>query len=198
MSLSIEFGTGPHPAGGAAMVDDRGFCIWLTGLPCSGKSTIASEVASRLRQQGRRVEVLDGDVIRENLSFGLGFSKEDRARNHQKVAFVVQLLVRNGVTVVVAMVSPYRDHRAAVRRWIGSFVEIYVNCPLAECERRDVKGMYSRARAGILAHFTGVDDPYEVPEKPDTELRTDQNSITQCADEVEQTLRKLNLLPPTP
>jgi adenylylsulfate kinase len=154
------------------MRECRGLTIWLTGLPCSGKSTVARQLARRLLERGRKVEVLDGDIIRQNLSHGLGFTSEDRDRNIRRVAFVAQLLARNGVIVIVALVSPYRSARDEARRSLGAFFEVYVDCPQEECERRDVKGMYKRARSGELRGFTGVDDPYEEPLTPELKLVT--------------------------
>ena len=128
-------------------MNDQGFTVWLTGLPCSGKSTVARKLARALLRRGRRVEVLDGDIVRQNLSYGLGFSREGRDRNIRRIAFVASLLARNGVIVVVAVVSPYRAARDEARRLLGDFFEVHVDCPASECERRDVKGMYKRARA---------------------------------------------------
>jgi adenylylsulfate kinase len=161
-----------------------GFTVWLTGLPCSGKSTIAAKLVEQLRASGRKVEVLDGDVVREHLSKGLGFSRTDRDTNVLRIGFVAQLLARNGVAVVVAAVSPYAATREQVRQLIPRFVEVFVECPVEECERRDVKGMYKKARAGSLGAFTGVDDPYEPPLHPDVTVRTSQ-------EDVDESLRKV-------
>ncbi|HEU4583788.1 MAG TPA: adenylyl-sulfate kinase [Polyangiaceae bacterium] len=155
----------------------EGLTIWLTGLPCAGKSTIAAALAPRLRQLGQRVELLDGDVVRTHLSRGLGFSREDRDTNVLRIAFVADLLARNGVTVIVAAVSPYAATREQARQQIGRFIEVYVECPVDECERRDVKGMYRRARAGQMRFFTGVDDPYEAPERPEVIVRTNHDDV---------------------
>ena len=157
-----------------------GFTVWLTGLPCAGKSTIAQGLARALLQRGQRVEVLDGDLIRQNLSLDLGFSREDRDRNVRQIAFVANLLARNGVVVVVAAVSPYRASRAEARATLKHFVEVHVDCPTHECERRDVKGMYKKARAGELPSFTGVDAPYEIPEAPEVSLHSDRESVGEC------------------
>jgi adenylylsulfate kinase len=146
--------------------------LWLTGLPCSGKSTLSEALSTELQARGQRVEVLDGDVVRENLSKGLGFSRQDHDVNVLRIAFVAGLLSRNGVAVIVAAVSPYRATRQEARRRIGNFVEVHVDCPTSECERRDVKGMYRQARAGKIRAFTGVDDPYEPPEDAEVTVHT--------------------------
>jgi adenylylsulfate kinase len=173
----------------------EGFTIWLTGLPCSGKSTVAALLADGLRDQGRRVEILDGDVMRRNLSHGLSFSREDRDRNVRRVGFVANLLSRNGVVAVVAVVSPYRVSRNEVRCTIQRFVEVHVDCPLSECERRDVKGMYKKARAGTLPGFTGVGDPYERPEAPEVTLRTHRETVEESVGRVMEALCSLGYIP---
>ena len=163
----------------------RGFCLWLTGLSGAGKSTLAELVVGELRHRDVRVELLDGDIVRTNLSKGLGFSKEDRDTNILRIGFVAHLLQRNGVGVVVSAISPYRDVRNQCRALMGEdFIEVYVNAPLEVCEDRDVKGLYAKARAGELKGFTGIDDPYEPPENPELELRTDELSPTECLAEV--------------
>jgi adenylyl-sulfate kinase len=149
-----------------------GLVLWLTGLSGAGKSTIAERVAADLRRRGRRVEVLDGDAIRENLSKGLGFSKEDRDTNIRRIGYVAELLARNGVVVIVAAISPYRAVRDEVRARIDRFVEVHVHCSLDELVRRDVKGLYRRALAGEIPHFTGVSDPYEQPLDPEVTVDT--------------------------
>ncbi|MEI9951989.1 MAG: adenylyl-sulfate kinase [Pseudomonadota bacterium] len=171
-----------------------GFTVWLTGLPCSGKSTIARTLARRLLRRGRRVEVLDGDRVRQSLSYGLGFNREDRDRNVLRVAFVANLLARNGVAVIVAVVSPYRAARDEARQSLHRFFEVHVDCPVSECERRDIKGMYKRARAGELRGFTGVDDPYEVPLNPELTLPTNLQSSDESAARVEAALLECQLL----
>jgi len=176
------------------LVNSTGFTVWLTGLPCSGKSTLARNLARRLLRRGRKVEVLDGDLVRQSLSYGLGFSREDRDRNIQRVAFVANLLARNDVVVIVAVVSPYRAARAAARRTLQRFFEVHVDCPLGECERRDVKGMYKRARAGELRGFTGVDDPYEVPLEPELTVATNLQSSDDSAKRIEAALVESGLL----
>ena len=148
-------------------MDERGFVIWFTGLSGAGKSTLTEAVAPALRLRGRRVEVLDGDEVRNNLSKGLTFSKEDRDTNILRIGFVANLLARNGVGVITAAISPYRATRDANRALVeadGSrFIEVYVAATLEECESRDVKGLYAEARAGKRPGFTGIDDPYEAP-----------------------------------
>jgi adenylylsulfate kinase len=149
-----------------------GFTLWFTGLPCSGKSTLAQVVGSQLQQRGRGVEILDGDVIRKNLTKGLGFSKEDRDENIRRIGFVCGLLSRHGAVAISAAISPYRSVRAEVRSSIENFIEIHVDTPLEVCIQRDVKGMYKKALAGEMKHFTGIDDPYETPENPELVIKT--------------------------
>jgi adenylylsulfate kinase len=165
-----------------------GVTLWFTGLSGSGKTTISLFVEKELRSQGYKVELLDGDVVRQNLTKGLGFSKEDRDENIRRIGFVANLLTRNGVIVLVSAISPYRAIREEVRHRIGDFVEVYVNAPLEVCEQRDVKGLYQKARNGEIKHFTGIDDPYEVPFYPEVECQTDKESLTESGAKV---LRKL-------
>lgn len=150
----------------------RGCVIWLTGLPSSGKSTIAGALEESLRGRGELVEVLDGDVVRLNLSKGLGFSRQDRDENIRRIGFVAHLLARNGVKVISAAISPYRDIRNEVRRLAGDFIEVHVSTPVEVCESRDVKGLYAKARRGEISGFTGIDDPYEPPAAPEVEIST--------------------------
>jgi adenylylsulfate kinase len=164
---------------------DIGATIWFTGLSGAGKTTISTEVAKKLRNRGLKVEVLDGDIVRLNLTRDLGFSRADRAENIRRIGFVAQLLTRNGVVVLVSAISPYQDVRQEVREKIGSnFIEVYVNAPLTTCEDRDVKGLYKRARQGEIKSFTGIDDPYEPPLKPEVECMTDQEGIEQSVAKV--------------
>lgn len=160
---------------------DRGCVIWFTGLSGAGKSTIAAELRTELLRHGHKVEVLDGDLVRENLSKGLSFSKEDRDINIMRIGFVAQLLARNGVKVICAAISPYRSVREQVRAMTGDFIEVYVSTPLQECESRDVKGLYRKARAGEIKDFTGVDDPYEPPLEPEVEINTVGRSPDEAA-----------------
>ena len=159
-----------------------GATIWLTGLSGAGKSTVAGILEGALRERGERVEVLDGDVIRTNLSKGLGFSKEDRDVNVRRVAFVADLLSRNGVVVIAALISPYREARDEARSLMGErFVEVHVKASLEACAERDVKGHYARARSGETTAFTGVSDPYEEPEAPELVLETTSESPEESA-----------------
>jgi adenylylsulfate kinase len=163
----------------------RGFCLWFTGLSGSGKSTITTHLVKELRKRGSKLEVLDGDVVRENLSKGLGFSKEDRDTNIRRIAFVANLLSRNGVPVITAAISPYREIRDEARQMMGDrFVEAYVKASVETCEERDVKGLYAKARSGEIKEFTGVSDPYEPPENPELVLETEQQSPEQSAQQI--------------
>ena len=173
----------------------RGVTIWFTGLSGAGKTTISRAVAEALRSQGHQLEILDGDVVRQNLTKGLGFSKEDRDENIRRIGFVSHLLTRNGVIVLVSAISPYREIREEVRQRIGDFVEVYVNAPLAVCEGRDVKGLYQRARAGEIKGFTGIDDPYEQPLNPEIECRTDLEELEESVAKVFQKLEEFGYLP---
>jgi adenylyl-sulfate kinase len=161
-----------------------GCCVWFTGLSGAGKSTIADIVVAELRARGRYVELLDGDEVREHLSKGLGFSKEDRDTNIRRIGFVASLLARNGVVAVTAAISPYRDLRDEVRGWIDNFVEVHVATSLEDCEARDVKGLYAKARAGAIPEFTGVSDPYEPPPSPEIRIETAGRTPEESAAEV--------------
>ncbi|KKD34644.1 MAG: adenylyl-sulfate kinase [Limnoraphis robusta] len=173
----------------------RGVTVWFTGLSGAGKTTITRAVAEELRSQECQLEILDGDVVRENLTKGLGFSKEDRDINIRRIGFVANLLTRNGVIVLVSAISPYRQVREEVRQTIGDFVEVFVNAPLATCEERDVKGLYKRARAGEIKQFTGIDDPYEPPLNPEVECRTDLEELSESIAKVMNKLEELGYLP---
>jgi len=162
----------------------RGATIWFTGLSGAGKTTISKAVHQRLSGAGYRVESLDGDVVRQILTKGLGFSKADRDENIRRIGFVAQLLSRNEVLVMVAAVSPYRKAREEVRSKIGDFLEVFVNAPIEVCEQRDVKGLYAKVRAGEIKEFTGIDDPYEPPKRPDVECRTDLETVEESVDKV--------------
>jgi adenylyl-sulfate kinase len=164
--------------------------IWLTGLSSAGKSTIAEAVVEQLRAARHRVELLDGDLVRQNLSRGLGFSKEDRDENIRRIGFVAELLSRNGVVVVVAAISPYRSVRDEIRARIADFIEIWVNAPLEIVEQRDRKGIYRRCRAGEMRGVTGLDDPYEPPLAPEVECRTDCETLDDSVSKVLRAVRE--------
>jgi adenylylsulfate kinase len=150
----------------------KGFTLWLTGMSGAGKSTISDQLMARFHEAGAKVELLDGDIVRTNLSQGLGFSREDRDTNIRRIGFVAELLSRNGVIVIVAAISPYRETREEVKSKIGNFLEVFVDCPVEVLAERDVKGLYKRALAGEVTEFTGISDPYEPPLNPDVTLPT--------------------------
>jgi len=172
----------------------RGVTLWFTGLPSSGKSTIARILERKFRQWGLKCEMLDGDVIRTNLSKGLGFSREDRDTNIKRIGFVAHLLTRNDVIAIAAAISPFREARDYNRKLIGSFVEVYVKCSVDECEKRDVKGLFKKARAGEIKGFTGVDDPYEEPLHPEVACETDKQTAEESAEKVLRKLEELGYL----
>ena len=173
-----------------------GCCLWFTGLSGAGKSTIANIVVDELRARGRKVELLDGDEVREHLSKGLGFSKADRDENIRRIGWVAAVLARNGVVSVTAAISPYRAVRDEVRGWIDNFVEIFVDTPIEVCEARDVKGLYARARSGEVPVFTGVSDPYEPPLAPELRLQTEGHAPEESARAVLAYLESRGLLAP--
>lgn len=170
--------------------EQKGFTLWFTGLPCSGKSAVADRVAEILRAHNLKVERLDGDVVRKSLCRDLGFSKKDRDENIRRVAFVAKLLTRNGVVVLTSFISPYREIRDEARREIGEFIEVYVKCPLEVCMSRDVKGMYQKAIRGEIKEFTGISDPYEEPVNPELVLETDRETLDESARKVLDYLKK--------
>ncbi len=171
-----------------------GAVVWFTGLSGAGKSTLAKALIVELRAAGKKVEVLDGDVVRTHLSKGLSFSREDRDANVARIAFVAHLLARNGVFVLVAAISPFRSARDAARQTIGDFIEVHVAPPLEECIKRDVKGLYQKALAGEIAQFTGVSDPYEEPLFPEVHLDTSSLSIEEGVAHITHKLRELGYL----
>jgi adenylylsulfate kinase len=174
---------------------DRGFTLWFTGLSGAGKTTIAEIVEHELRDRIGSVEVLDGDIVRTNLSKGLGFSREDRDTNVLRIGFVANLLARNGVGVIVSAISPYKEARDQVRREIGDgFIEVFVHCPVEVCAERDVKGLYKKAYAGEIPGFTGVSDPYEPPAAPELTLRTNEEEPEESARRVIAKLEELGYL----
>ena len=172
----------------------QGFTLWFTGLSGAGKTTLARIIETRLKARGHKVEVLDGDLIRTNLSKGLGFSKEDRDTNIRRIGFVCSLLTRNDVIAIAAAISPYREIRDEVRSHIGSFVEVFVSCPIEVLAERDVKGLYKRALAGELKNFTGVDDPYEEPLTAEVVVRTDLETPEESAASILAILEGLQLI----
>jgi len=192
-----------EPARGSMSPADRpsrtreGFCVWLTGLPSAGKTTIARELMGLLRAEGRYVDLLDGDEVRRGLSADLGFDRRSREVHAGRVTFVAKLLARNGAIPIVALISPYRTSRAHARAEIGRFVEVYVSTPVEVCEQRDVKGLYKRARAGEIKEMTGVDDPYEVPETPEIVVDTVRLSASESALFIRSELARLGWLPPS-
>ncbi len=172
----------------------HGFTLWFTGLSGAGKSTLAAAVSAELGRRGIPVEVLDGDEVRQNLSKGLGFSREDRDTNIRRIGYVAKLLTRNGVAVITAAISPYRAVRDEVREQIGAFIEVYVKASLDECIRRDTKGLYRRALGGEITQFTGVSDPYEEPPAPELVIDTEREEITDSASRVIDRLFELGHL----
>ena len=177
-----------------SVVRAQGFTLWLTGLSGAGKSTLAAAVATALRRHAIQVEILDGDEVRQNLSKGLGFSREDRDTNIRRIGYVAKLLTRNGVVVITAAISPYRAVRDEVRRQIGRFVEVYVRASLDECMRRDTKGLYRKALAGEVAAFTGVSDPYEEPLAPELVVDTERETVGESATRLIRRLSELGML----
>jgi adenylylsulfate kinase len=166
-------------------MSESGLTLWFTGLSGAGKSTIGEAVEAQLRERGAKVEILDGDVVRTNLSKGLGFSKEDRDTNIRRIAFVADLLSRNGVVAITAAISPYREIRQEARELMGDrFVEIYVKASVEECARRDVKGLYEKAFKGEIKEFTGVSDPYEPPEYAEVTVDTEHETVEESAAKV--------------
>jgi len=168
----------------------RGCTVWMTGLPGSGKTTIAEELRSRLVDMGRNVEILDGDEVRKGLSSDLGFSKEDRQQHARRVTYVAKVLSRNGVIVLVGLISPFRAFRQYAREEIGDFLEVFVDTSLEECIRRDPKGLYKKAMAGEIKDLTGLQDPYEHPEHPELVIPTESATVDEAAGMVIATLRE--------
>ena len=172
----------------------KGFTLWFTGLSGAGKTTVSARVAEILKRRGLPVEVLDGDVVRQNLTAKLGFSKEDRDENIRRIGWICELLTRNGVATLAAAISPYREARDKVRALVQPFVLVFCDAPIAVLAERDVKGLYKKALAGEIKHFTGVDDPYEPPESPDVHLDTAHTSVEHCVDQVMAVLEARGLV----
>ncbi|HEY6407418.1 MAG TPA: adenylyl-sulfate kinase [Ktedonobacteraceae bacterium] len=175
-------------------VANTGFTIWFTGLSGAGKSTLSEIIEKRLNERGRNVEVLDGDVVRTHLSKGLGFSREDRDTNIKRIGFVCGLLSRNNVICISAAIAPYAEAREWARNEIGSFVEVYIKCPIEVCRERDVKGLYKLVDEGKIKNFTGVDDPYEEPEHPELVIETDRETIEESVSRIFAKLVELGYL----
>jgi len=172
----------------------EGFAVWLTGLSGAGKSTLAERLVARLREQGAKVELLDGDIVRTNLSQGLGFTREDRDTNIRRIGFVTQLLARNGIIAVVAAISPYRETREEVKRKITHFVEVHVDCSLEVLTSRDTKGLYKRALAGEIGNFTGISDPYEIPVSPAIVVHSDREPVEAGLEKIWRELKARRLI----
>ena len=173
----------------------QGFTVWFTGLPSSGKTTLSRLLHKELDELGLAAEVLDGDEVRQRLTKGLGFTKEGRDENIRRIAYVAKLLTRVGGIAITAAISPYRELRDLARAEIGSFVEVYVNCPLQVCMQRDVKGLYAKALKGEIPNFTGISDPYEPPLNPEVTLYTDRESPEESIKKILVKLADLNCLP---
>ena len=174
---------------------NKGFVIWLTGLPASGKTTIARQLEIRLKEIGRQVEVFDGDEVRKNLSSDLGFSKEDRKLHAKRVAYVSKVLARNGVVAVVALISPFREFRDDARNQIDDFVEVYVKCSVEACAKRDPKGLYKKAASGEIKNLTGPQEPYEEPVNPEVTVDTERFTVEDSVKRILSTVLELGLLP---
>ena len=176
-------------------MEHKGFTLWFTGLPCSGKTVLADVVADELKKKGMKVERLDGDIVRKSLTRDLGFTEEDRNMNIERVTFVAKLLSRNGVAVLASFVSPYNKIRTYSRKEIEDYILVYIKCSLEECEKRDVKGMYAKARAGEIKDFTGIDHPFEDPDNPDIIIETDKQSVEESKELILKALNDFGLLP---
>mgnify|MGYP006285924019 CR=1 FL=1 len=167
------------------------FVVWMTGLSGAGKTTIARWLETHYKQQGKKVEVLDGDEIRQNLSPGLGFSEEERTAHNKRVIYLAKILSRNGVVVIVSLISPYKKVRDEARGALPNFMEVHVNCPLEVCMERDVKGLYAKAQAGEIKKMTGLSDTYEAPENPELAINTSAESVTDSARKILEKSREL-------
>ncbi|MEZ4643168.1 MAG: adenylyl-sulfate kinase [Chloroflexota bacterium] len=175
--------------------EQKGFVVWMTGLSGAGKTTIALVLEKALKERGLRIERLDGDVVRESLTRDLGFTKEDRDKNIERVTFVAKLLSRNDVGVVCSFISPYQAVRDMVRKQTTNFLEVYVDAPLSVVIDRDVKGLYQKAIAGEIPNFTGISDPFEAPAHPDIHVHTDQETVEESAQIIIGKLEALGLIP---
>ncbi|MBA7524101.1 putative adenylyl-sulfate kinase [subsurface metagenome] len=176
-------------------MEHKGFTLWFTGLPCSGKSVLADVVAEELRKKGIKVESLDGDIVRKSLTKDLGYSAEDGNMNIERVTFVAKLLARNGVAVLASFISPYNKTRDYSRKKIGDYILVYVKCSLEECESRDIKGMYAKARSGEIKNFTGIDHPFEEPYNADIIVETDKQTVEESKEIILKALVDKGFLP---
>jgi adenylylsulfate kinase len=176
-------------------MEHKGFTLWFTGLACSGKSVLADAVAEELKKRGMKVERLDGDIVRKSLTRDLGFSDEDRRMNIERVTFVSKLLTRNGVAVLASFISPFNDIREYSRKEIGTYILVYVKCPIEVCEQRDVKGMYAKARAGEIKKFTGIDSPFEEPDTADIIVDTSKQTVEESKEIILNALNDIGFLP---
>lgn len=176
-------------------MEHKGFTLWFTGLACSGKSVLADAVAEDLKKRGMKVERLDGDIVRKSLTRDLGFSDEDRRMNIERITFVAKLLTRNGVAVLASFISPFNDIRNYSRKEIETYILVYVKCPIEVCEQRDVKGMYAKARAGEIKQFTGIDSPFEEPNKADIIVDTNKQTVEESKGIILKALSKMGYLP---
>ena len=176
------------------MRKQKGITVWFTGLSGAGKTTVAKEIERQLAAKGVYVQRLDGDIVREHLTKDLGFTKEDRDENITRNSFVAKLLTDNDIVTLCSFISPYQETRNEVREYIGDFIEVFVNAPLEVCEERDVKGLYQQAREGKIDNFTGISDPYQPPQDPEIELRTDKEEVTESAAKVIRYLEENNYI----
>ena len=176
-------------------MEHKGFTLWFTGLACSGKSVLADAIAEELKKREMKVERLDGDIVRKSLTKDLGFSDGDRRMNIERVTFVAKLLTRNGVAVLASFISPFNDIRAYSHKEIGTYILVYVKCPIEVCEQRDVKGMYAKARAGEIKNFTGIDSPFEEPDMVDIIVNTSKQTVEESKDLILKALDNMGYLP---
>lgn len=174
--------------------EHNGFVLWFTGLSGSGKSELATRVAKKLQEMDKRVEILDGDVVRQSLTKDLGFSEADRKTNLERVTFVAKLLSRNGVATLVSFISPYISSRDAARRETTNFIEVFVKCPVEVCMERDVKGLYNKAIAGEIKDFTGISHPYEEPPNPEITVETDKETPEESVGKILAYIQKIGIL----
>lgn len=179
---------------GQAKTYPKGVTIWFTGLPCSGKSTIADALPERLKRRGLKVQRLDADIIRKHLWKDLGYSKEDRDENIRRAAYLAKLLTESGIVTITSFISPYQELREQAREEIGNFVEVYVKCPVEVCIQRDTRGLYKKAIAGEISNFTGISDPYEEPVNPEVLIESDKETLEESVAKVMDKLKELKYI----